>query len=252
MPAPERLSSACGTVGAVTSRVGQGLAAPRTHVVMDTITDARGNVHAPAGSPAAGQFTTKTHTAPIADLEAPGVERTDRHGASLTRGNFGGFALTNVRTMRGTEGEAFSAYLTLDGQRVGELIQEGDGGDTWCRWSSVDAQQRFGDLVATEWDFTWDYGDGGHYDHSVDSVLEALYEEAAFRKELANQRRVGKLPIMTTADVAMMEDSSSIASYRLVNGGVGAESSVHADLTSAGEADGAVYWDGDAWKPFTS
>lgn len=219
---------------------------------MSTIADAHGNLHATAGSPGAGQFTAKAHTAPTADLVAPSTARTVRNGANLTKGSFGGFSMTHVRTMRGSEGDAFSAYLTLDGQRVGEVIQDGDGGDTWCRWSSLDAQQRFGDLVATEWDYTRDYGDGRRYDHSVDSVLEVLYEDATFRKQLANHRRVGKLPIMTSADVALMEESNSIASYRLATGGVGSEESVHAELASAGEADGALYWDGDAWVPFAS
>lgn len=200
-----------------------------------------------------------------AELEhraAPAGERTPaapvpahaiRRGASLGRGSFGNFGLSSVRTMQGREGDAFSAKITLGGKAVGEVIQDGNGGETWARFNSAEPREAFEMLVAGEWAFEQEYEIGGRQvktPHRQDSVLDAMFIEHDTRRRLNRGHKAGKLAILLPEDLDEVTRNDGISTFREVRNGVGAESSVAADLKARGKHDGALYWNGEEWVSF--
>lgn len=130
------------------------------------VIDDNGNVHGAAGSRAAGQFQRKSNRPPESTLDDtpallnPGM----RTGASLHRGIFGGYTVTNVQTYEGMEGEGFSATLRNKGVEVGHIVQEGNGGGTYCRFNNREDRAAFDRLVADEWAFERTYTNPGTTD----------------------------------------------------------------------------------------
>jgi hypothetical protein len=173
-----------------------------------------------------------------------------RRGASLGRGSFGGFGMSRIRKMQGREGEAFSANLTLNGKVVGEVIQDGRGGETWARFNSAEARAAFTDLVEKEWAFDQEYEFGGEKvkaPHTSESVLDALYAETDTRRRLNRNHKAGKLSVLLSEDLDEVGRNDGISTFREVRGGVGSEASIAADLKRRGQLDGALYWNGGEW-----
>lgn len=223
---------------------------------MGTIDD-NGNIHGAAGTQGAGQFQQKTNTPPASGLAEPGgrLNPGERKGASLHRGSFGSYTVTNVRTYQGMEGEGFSATLVNDGVKVGHIVQAGDGGATYCRFNSGDDRAAFDHLVAAEWDFDRTYSNpgGGTFTFPCDqeTVLDAIVEESQVREMLNRSRKSGQVPVMLADDVDNVDKHDTVAGYVTIGCGEPpapnrAEIADH--LREMDAVDGALYWDGETWR----
>jgi hypothetical protein len=84
--------------------------------------DANGNTHRPAGT-RGGQFAAQARTEPDVTLPAAVPDL------------YGGFRLTKVRTFRGRDGDGFSAVLTENARPVAEVVNEGNGGASFVRFT---------------------------------------------------------------------------------------------------------------------
>jgi hypothetical protein len=215
--------------------------------------DTLGNRHASAGTPGGGQFAAKRNQAPAATLAASPESHAARRGVTLVRGDFGGFGMAHLHEYVGPEGQAFSATLTLDGSRVGEVIQEGNGERTWCRFTSVDAEDAYYRLVFERWDFERDVyykGEVHEEPHDDASVLDELYQAVSFQAQLAQQRRKGNLPILTAGDLDRVEQNDHVTSFRTIAGTANDLDAARDELRQRGDLSGALYWDGEMWLPF--
>lgn len=204
-----------------------------------------------------GQFASKTNDAPTGGLTAsePPAPR-PRGGASLKRGDFGGYTLSKVSRMNGREGEAFSATIMLNGKAAGELIQDGNGGETWARWNTREHREAFEQLVKDHWDFEQDYTFAGHHmvtPYREDAVLDALYEEHDTRKRLNRARTGKKLSVLTRRQLDALDaldGHDGITEWGQISNGVGIEKDLLAHPGLGPGLEGASYWDGEAWVPF--
>lgn len=206
-----------------------------------------------AGNP--GQFATKTNDASLDTLVASGPvasELPSRRGAAMGRGTFGGYTLANVKKFDGREGQGFSADLRLNGKPVGHVVQEGYGGETFCRFASRDASAQFDELVATEWAFEVHYGprvsgEAFSVPHTQETVLDALFEETDLARKLGRDHRAGKLSVMTPTDIEQMEQLDGVTQWQTFPRFADRPQAVAAYLAKTGELEGALYWDGEKW-----
>lgn len=201
-----------------------------------------------------GQFAAKTNDAPTGGLTAPEPPTArPRGGATMKRGDFGGYTLAKVSRMNGREGEAFSATIMLDRKPAGELIQDGNGGETWARWNTREHREAFEQLVKDHWDFDQDYTHAGYHlvaPYREDSVLDALYEEHDTRKRLNRARTGKKLPVLLESHLAALDEHDGVLVWSQISNGVGAERDLLTDPNIGPQLEGASYWDGEAWVPF--
>lgn len=59
------------------------------------------------------------------------------------------WTISNLRTSRGTDGEAYSGNLLLDGRQAASFVQDGRGGETTVYWKDRQAEQQLGRLLST-------------------------------------------------------------------------------------------------------
>ncbi len=114
----------------------------------------------------------------------------------------GPWAAANPRSYRTADGVGYTADLRRGGVTVAQLIQEGNGGGTWARFTDRGAAAEFEAWTAL-WTGTWGASpDDEGFTYDSESVLDALFEEAdAVKRYKAASRRagVGRHPVWVTA-----------------------------------------------------
>jgi hypothetical protein len=209
-----------------------------------------------AGTSSGGQFAAKQHAAPTGSLSNEESEGLVARGASFALAPFGGFTLTKVSKWRGSEGDGFQGIVQLNGKPIGEIVQEGRGGETYFR-----AHNREGDVALKGFvDEVWApavakaSGDS-FYVSPQEHMLDGLYNEYESARYLKTLTRKGTLPVMSPEHLAMATSDElfrEVSFIAVANAGKDIPQYVEQAKAKGEDLAGWAYFDGENWMSFES
>ncbi|SDH31617.1 hypothetical protein [Microbacterium sp. 77mftsu3.1] len=173
-----------------------------------------------------------------------------RTTATLSRGEFGPYSVSNIKKMNGREGEAYSATIKRGRTAIADIHQDGNGGETFVSPASREAREELEAYVAEHWDFDLTYG--GNYPsstpHDVASFADALFSEFDLRRTLARAVKAGTLILLADADLAAVEEDDQVLQYTKVTRALDDAAKVYAQFLKQGAVnERTLYWTGTEW-----
>jgi len=173
-----------------------------------------------------------------------------RTTATLSRGEFGPYAVSNIKKMDGREGEAYSAVIKRGRTVIAEIRQDGNGGDTFVSPASREAREELEAYVAEHWNFDLTYG--GSYPsatpHDVTSFADALFSEFDLRRTFGRKVKAETLVLLVEDDLAEVEEYDQVSRYTEVKRALNDAARVYTQFQKQGVVDErTLYWTGTEW-----
>ncbi len=175
-----------------------------------------------------------------------------RTNASLSRGDFGPYTVSNIKKMMGREGTAYSATIKRGRTAIADLIQDGNGGETRVYPHSAEARQELEAYVAEHWNFdlVFDgFGDGPlRTPHTVASFADAIFEEFDLRRVLARNVKANKAVILNDECLADVEKYDQVSNMLVITNALDNITAVYKQFAAKGQVnEKTLYWDGQQW-----